>query len=47
MMTLITKKPQYLVDKKSFSCVAGIGFEPITFPKQNAVSLKLYLLAVL
>jgi len=27
----VTKNPQYLVDKKGFSCVAGIGFEPMTF----------------
>ena len=26
-----TKNPQYLFDKKGFSCVAGIGFEPMTF----------------
>jgi hypothetical protein len=27
----VTKNPQYLVDKKGFSSVAGIGFEPMTF----------------
>ena len=26
----VTKNPQYLFDKKGFSCVAGVGFEPTT-----------------